>query len=127
MKLRIKGDSIRFRVTPSELAKLMNEQTITEELHISREPELSLRYSVHLTTIVENPSIAFSGRELSLHLPLQAARQWAESHQVGIQVQKFLDENSTLTVLIEKDFACLDLSDEENADTFPNPSAGLVC
>jgi hypothetical protein len=32
-----------------------------------------------------------------------------------------------LTVAIEKDFACLDLSDAENHDTFPNPQIEAAC
>jgi hypothetical protein len=30
-----------------------------------------------------------------------------------------------LAVLVEKDFACLDRGDEENADTFPHPHAAV--
>jgi hypothetical protein len=32
-----------------------------------------------------------------------------------------------LNVIVEKDFACLDLSDAENEDTFQNPELGAAC
>jgi hypothetical protein len=34
---------------------------------------------------------------------------------------------TNLEVAIEKDFACLDLSDQDNEDTFSNPMAGKSC
>ena len=33
----------------------------------------------------------------------------------------------TLALLIEKDFACLDGSEADNEDTFPNPNDGTSC
>jgi hypothetical protein len=32
-----------------------------------------------------------------------------------------------LKIAVEKDWACLDDSDEDNADTFPNPNQGANC
>jgi hypothetical protein len=32
-----------------------------------------------------------------------------------------VDHQASLRILIEKDFACIDGTDEQNADTFPNP------
>ena len=47
--------------------------------------------------------------------------------QVGIEGRQPVDNETSLQILIEKDFACIDGNDEENADTFPNPLAGLKC
>ena len=33
----------------------------------------------------------------------------------------------SLEVVVEKDFACLDRSDEDNSDSFANPHAGATC
>lgn len=30
-------------------------------------------------------------------------------------------------LLVEKDFACLDGTNTDNEDTFPNPNIGMVC
>jgi len=34
---------------------------------------------------------------------------------------------SRLAVIVEKDFACLDRSERDNIDRFPNPHKGTVC
>lgn len=46
---------------------------------------------------------------------------WAQSDQVGIYVTLDLGLHGNLDLVVEKDFACMDLSDADNLDTFPNP------
>jgi hypothetical protein len=58
--------------------------------------------------------------------PGSAAREWAEGDEVGIYGD--VDTGiSRLAVIVEKDFACLDRSERDNIDTFPNPHKGAVC
>ena len=38
-----------------------------------------------------------------------------------------MEGNRSLDLIVEKDFACLDLSDADNEDTFPNPNSGAIC
>jgi hypothetical protein len=47
--------------------------------------------------------------------------------QIGIYSAVNLGGREMLDVIVEKDFACLDLSDADNHDTFPNPQIGAVC
>jgi hypothetical protein len=49
------------------------------------------------------------------------------SDKVGIAESISLGELGSLALLIEKDFACLDRSDEDNKDTFANPNPGEQC
>lgn len=58
-------------------------------------------------------------------LPLEIAQQWADSDQVSLSLNRAV--NSGPSLLVEKDFQCLhsDESDpSDDADSFPNPSAG---
>jgi hypothetical protein len=55
------------------------------------------------------------------------ANTWCSTDLVGISESVSLGSLGSLDLLIEKDFACLDLSDEENQDTFANPNAGAIC
>ena len=55
------------------------------------------------------------------------ALKWALTNQIGIEGEQTIDSNTSLRILVEKDFACLDGTKEQNADTFPNPLAGQKC
>ncbi len=52
---------------------------------------------------------------------------WGATDQVGIAEEISLGTLGLLSLLIEKDFASLDRSDEDNQDTFANPHAGATC
>ena len=64
---------------------------------------------------------------MTIVLRTEEVKAWEGSSQVGIYSTVDLGERGLLDILAEKDYACLDLSDAENIDTFPNPSAGAVC
>jgi hypothetical protein len=60
-------------------------------------------------------------------IPAEQANAWGATDQVGIAEDISLGSFGSLALLIEKDFACLDRSEEDNEDTFPNPNAGATC
>jgi hypothetical protein len=72
-------------------------------------------------------TIQYSGNEVTITIPASQAQLWGVTDQVGIAEDINLGENGSLALLIEKDFACLDGSEAENQDAFPNPNAGAVC
>lgn len=127
MKLRMKGDSVRVRVAPSEVERLCREGRIEEAVRFSLQPEETLRYSITLDRGIDVPEVHFIDHEVRVLLPREAALKWAASDAVSLGGEVPLDAVTALILLVEKDFACLDVSDEENADTYPNPNAGLTC
>jgi hypothetical protein len=62
-----------------------------------------------------------------VRVPIADALKWALSNQVGIEAEQAVDNKPSLRILIEKDFACIDGTEQQNADTFPNPLAGQKC
>ena len=64
---------------------------------------------------------------MEVFIPAGQANAWGTTDQVGIAEDISLGNLGSLALLIEKDFACLDRSDEDNEDTFPNPHAGAAC
>jgi len=71
--------------------------------------------------------LRYERSEIAVLLPREEAKSWAATDQVGIYATIDVGPHGRLDVIVEKDFACLDLSDSENADTFPNPELGAVC
>jgi hypothetical protein len=60
-------------------------------------------------------------------IPADQANTWGITDQVEIAEDISLGNLGSLALRIEKDFACLDRSDEDNLDTFPNPNVGTTC
>lgn len=127
MKIRIKGNSLRFRVTQSELARLMGEGRIDETIYFSPAEDSRLTYVLENQASSSSTTLRYRPPEVAIVLSTADLRAWAESNQVGIYAAADLAVRGVLDLCVEKDFACLDLSDAENIDTFPNPAGGAVC
>jgi hypothetical protein len=127
MKMRINGNSLRLRVSRSEVTRLLKQDRLEETIHFAPEAGATLIYALEQSPAVDAPTTRYSHNAVTVLIPADQARVWCTTDQVGIEKDIDLGRFGTLTLLIEKDFACLDRSDEENEDTFANPSASTLC
>lgn len=127
MKLRIKGNSLRLRVSRSELARLLAGDCLEETIHFAPEAGARLTYALQQEPSAKYPTVNYIDSRVTVLLPADQAYVWGATDQVGIAEEICLGSLGSLALLIEKDFACLDRSDEDNQDTFANPHAGATC
>jgi hypothetical protein len=127
MKLRIKGNSMRLRVARSEVARLLSGDCIEETIHFAPDAAATFTYALRQEPSVNTTTVQYTQNRVSILIPADQANQWALTNQVGIAGNVNLGNLGSLGLLIEKDFACLDRSDEDNEDTFPNPNACTTC
>ena len=127
MKLRIKGDSLRLRVNRSELARLLKGERVEDTVHFSAAPDAHLTYALQSAEQSTPVRIEWVPQTVIVLISKGQLRLWSNDAEVGIYSSIELGRGSSLEVVIEKDFACLDRSDDENTDTFANPNAGEVC
>ena len=125
MKLRMKGDSLRLRVSPSELSRLLQSGRIEETVHFGPQADAKLTYALLASS--ENPvqatqlTVRYQSQEIAVVVSIDHARSWAENSDVGLYANISFGAGQ-LELAIEKDFACLDKDEAENQDTFPNPN-----
>ena len=127
MKLRINGNSVRLRVSRSELARFLAVGRVENTIHFGPEPEAKLVYALESVPDAVMTTVRYCMPELTVALTVNAATGWGETDQVGIYEKLDIGTVGPLDLIIEKDFACLDGSDDDNADTFANPNAGQIC
>jgi hypothetical protein len=127
MKLRIKGNSLRLRVSRSEVARLQAGDCLEETIHFTPQPSANFTYALQPEPSVRMPTVRYTENRVTILIPADQATIWGVTDEVGIAANISLGELGSLALLIEKDFACLDRSDEDNQDTFPNPRVSLQC
>lgn len=123
MKLRIRANSLRLRITRPELDRLMRKGRIEETIFFAPDDGSRLVYSLEHTAAASVPTVRFVPPSLEVRIPTSQAQQWSLGEDVGIHATIDLDHKGSLDLLVEKDFACLHGSDEDNRDAFPNPNA----
>ena len=120
MKLRIRGDSLRLRLSQAELTRLRETGEVCDRIGFG---ERSLDYAL-VSNDIDAPRARFDGDRIEVAVPTAVVRTWTESDQVGIEAEQVLP-TGTLRLLIEKDFKCLaPRPGEDDSDAFPNPDAG---
>jgi hypothetical protein len=122
MKLRIKGSSLRLRLTRSEVARLDAQGETAERVDFGAGHALVYK----LCADRENKEITASYIDniIEIRIPWQALGSWARSEQVGLSHQVPI-ATGELKILIEKDFACLaPRADEEESEHYTHPDAG---
>lgn len=127
MKLRIKGNSLRLRVTRSELARLSAGESINEAIQFAPEPTAVFRYALVSSPETDQVRIRYRDGEITVTIAPEQMRVWGEESQIGIYATLDLGSAGPLEIAVEKDFACLDGRDEDNRDTFANPLEGKAC
>jgi hypothetical protein len=125
VKLRIKGNSLRFRVSRPELARLLAAGRIADTVRFGEEESARLTYALEHSPSAVAVAVRHRGTETAVVLPTHTAQSWAESDQVGIYAKHPLGKYGELDVIVEKDFPCGDPADPENADKFPRPDSDV--
>jgi hypothetical protein len=119
MKLRIRGNSIRLRLTQSEITQLAAEGFVREK---TRFPGSAFGYELRTDPHAREVSAVFENGKISVTVPLEQALTWVGTDQVGIEASQPAASDGDLRILIEKDFACTSRrTGEDESDAFPNP------
>lgn len=126
MKLRIKGNSLRLRISQSEMAKLVEGGSIEDTIRFTSAEDAKLTYVLQVAPADPDISVDYLPQRVIVVLSTQAAADWAASDAVGIYGSANTGV-APLELIVEKDFACLDSDDPSDEDAFPNPNAGPAC
>lgn len=127
MKLRLKNNSIRLRLTQGEVEHFKKTGLAEEAIMFGPEPAQSFSYKLK-STDSERMRAEFEGSGITVFVPKIEADAWAGTPKVGMEGSQTVDADRTLFILIEKDFACLKpRAGEEDADAFPHPLSDAAC
>jgi len=126
VKLRIHRNSLRLRLNRSDVEQFRKTGICADFLRFG--PGSQLTYTLEASSRWTMMEARYHHDCIRVLLPLDMAQQWADAEQVSLSLQRADDSGPSL--LIEKDFKCLHPDERdatEDADVFPNPSAGDRC
>jgi len=120
MKLRIHENSLRIRVDRPDLEALRRDGCIEHRLAISAGSALVYRLELGSTDAL---SARLDGSRVTVTLPRAMAEDWYDDDAVAVSAEQIVDQHNRLTLLIEKDFACLvPRPGEDQSAYFANPA-----
>jgi len=117
MKLRIKGNSVRLRLTKSDVEKLCTAAYLEDKTSFG---ETFFTYSIESRDCKELTA-EFKNNKMTVYIPSSFTNGWNNNETVGFENNISLNNGEQLHILIEKDFKCLDETTEDQSDNFENP------
>jgi Family of unknown function (DUF7009) len=119
MKLRIRGNSLRLRVSRAELLRIAEQGSAEDSIRFA--PGTEWRYGIEVKPSGE-VAAQFAPNSLRVALPRARVEQWLDDREVGIEGQQPIGDGEMLRILVEKDYTCLaPRTGEDDSDLFVNP------
>lgn len=114
MKLSIKGNSLRLRVSRSEVAKVRRGERVAETIQFTSDVAARFTHASKRDPSVTTPTVRYEAAEVTVLIPDDQALTGCLTDQVGIVENVSLGSQGALDLIVEKDFARLDRSDQDN-------------
>lgn len=121
MKIRIKGNSIRYRLTRTEVETFCRTGAYKETTDFGHS---MFTYVLKAKKGIDALEASFEENTITLFLSDKKLSEWATSDRIGFSNTWDLPNGKQLSLLLEKDFACLDNTIEDQSDNYPNPKSG---
>ena len=119
MKLRIKGNSLRIRLTKTEVGKLADTGYLEEQTLFAGN---KLVYALLSVDSGNELSATLDANKITMFVPHELIKDWPQNNVVGFNASMTVSENETLYLLLEKDFVCIEETMEDQSDHYGNPN-----
>lgn len=117
MKLRIQDNSIRFRLSQTDVHKLVHDGMVSSSCQF---PINSLKYTILHNELTSSLKADFLEKEIKVRIPSSLVNGWDQDDRVGFAAY----DTNGLYILIEKDFQCLQpRPNEDERDLYANPDS----
>ena len=121
MKLRVRENSIRLRLTRTEV------DTFAKYGCIENKTEFGFAdfvYALQTLNGIETLAATYIGNKMTVFMPTAMRTEWITTDVVGFGNDMGIGGGKSLFILVEKDWACTDNAvGEDQSDNFPNPNA----
>jgi hypothetical protein len=128
MKLRMKNNSVRLRLTQTETARFAETGRIEETIEFGPEPHQKFIYAIETDSEIEAMQAFIENNRIILLMPKTQAETWTGTAQIGVENEQRIGGEKSLRLLVGKDFSCLEPREgEDEKDAYPHPLEGKVC
>ena len=117
MKIRIQGNSVRMRLSRTEVGILCTEGYIQENTTFGSS---TLSYAVKRDPLLNELAAAFNNNRITMFVPAVFLENWTKNNVVGLDARMRVGADTALYLLLEKDFKCMDAT-EDQSDKYENP------
>jgi hypothetical protein len=125
MKVRIKGNFVRFRLVQSEVKTISELGSCEEKTVFGISANQTFTYRLVSKSGITQLEATLENNVLTMYMPIEDAKKWHDDERVGYENDVDNGTATPLHLLLEKDFVCLDETVEDQSDNYPHPFENL--
>lgn len=118
MKIRIKGNSIRLRLTKTDVQDLKQQGFVEETTSIGTQEVF--KYALKVDAEKPQLSASFNDNKITVYLSEKEAATITDTQEITVKGSQKNGEENELFLLVEKDLECLDSTSEDQSDMYEN-------
>ncbi|AIZ40908.1 DUF7009 family protein [Cellulophaga baltica] len=118
MKIRIKGNTLRYRLTKSDVETFCSTGFLSEKTAFAT---TQFSYELIAKEGISQLEADYTNNTITLYFPKADTKDWATNETVGFENIHTTSAGDAISILIEKDFICMDQALEDQANHYPNP------
>jgi len=118
MKIRIKDNTVRFRLSRPEVEEFGKTGNIESRTEFSPMPFI---YALKSSSASNELSVTFQNNTITLQVPESWVDDWLHNNRTGFEGKTIAENGKQIHLLLEKDFKCLDNTIEDQVDNYENP------
>jgi len=119
MKIRIKGNSVRFRLVKKDVEAITTRGYIEESTHFGT---TVFKYALQRDDASDDLNATYTDNTITVYMPAAFLEGWATNDVITFKGNMPIGNDESLSILVEKDFVCLDHTDEDQSDNYANPN-----
>lgn len=119
MKIRIKGNSIRFRLSKNEVTLFATEGYLEEKTVF---PSGTFIYAIRKLFDGKTLDASFINPKLTLFVPRCLVQEWTTTDITGSKNMLPISDGENLNLLLEKDFECINAEEIKDQLDYYNHS-----
>ena len=120
MKIRINGNSVRIRLSRTEVDRFGKEGYLEDRTEFGN---AAFVYVLQTKKDGDSLSASFEGNTMTMFVPEKNKQEWTSTEKVGYDFNMPIGNGKTLYLLLEKDFKCIDNTmKEDQSDNYENPN-----
>lgn len=118
MKIRIKGNSVRLRLTKTDVRNLDETGLVKETTSFGKSV---FAYRLHRAEQKEMTA-SFENETITVSMPQGMVDILVNTDRITYDARQDIGNEETLYILVEKDFQCIDHTTEDQSDMYINPN-----
>lgn len=120
MKLRIHGNSVRLRLTRSEVERFARDGKIESVVGFGPAPYHRLTYGFAIRPQSECMAVEYSSNCITIFVSPLVAQDWTTTERISVSDHQPLGNEGCLEILVEKEFRRM-RDAVPDPDLYPNP------